>query len=65
MPSTRRQKAKEKRSKPSDMMSHLENMDVMLVNYPEENYEVPGGNDENEIDSRSNSQDQELVSSDE
>ena len=33
MPSTRKQKAKEKRSFQSDMMSNLVNMDVMLGNY--------------------------------
>ena len=33
MPSTRKQKAKEKRSRQSDVMSDLENMNVMLGNY--------------------------------
>ena len=46
-------------------MSDLQNMDVMLGNYPEENYEVQRENDENEINSRSNRQDQELVKIDE
>ena len=30
MPSTRKQKAKEKRSRQSDVMSDLENVDIML-----------------------------------
>ena len=34
MPSTRKQKAKEKRSRQSDVMSDLENVNVMLRNYP-------------------------------
>ena len=34
MPSTRKQKAKEKRSRQSDVMSDLENIDVMLGVYP-------------------------------
>ena len=34
MPSTRRQKAKEKRLRQSDIMSDIENLDVMLGNYP-------------------------------
>ena len=33
MPSTRKQKAKEKRSRQSDVMFNLENMKVMLGNY--------------------------------
>ena len=33
MPSTRKQKAKEKRSRHSDVMSDIENIDVMLGNY--------------------------------
>ena len=33
MPSTRKQKAKEKRSRQSDVMSDIENLDVMLGNY--------------------------------
>ena len=33
MPSTRKQKAKEKRSRQSDGMSDIENLDVMLGNY--------------------------------
>ena len=33
MPSTRKQKAKEKRSRQTDVMSDIENLDVMLGNY--------------------------------
>ena len=33
MPSTRKQKAMEKRSRQSDMMSDMENLDVMLGSY--------------------------------
>ena len=33
MPSTRKQKAKEKRSRQSDVMSDIENLDAMLGNY--------------------------------
>ena len=33
MPSTRKQKAKEKRSRQSDVLSDIENLDVMLGNY--------------------------------
>ena len=46
-------------------MSALENKDVKLDNSPEENYEVQGEHDENEINSRSNRQDQELAKIDE
>ena len=35
MPSTRKQKAKEKRSRQSDVMSDIENLDLMLGNYQE------------------------------
>ena len=34
MPSTRKQKAKVKRSTQSDVMTDIENLDVMLGNYP-------------------------------
>ena len=39
MPSTRKQKAREKRSRQSDVMSDIENMDVMLGNY-QESYKI-------------------------
>ena len=35
MPSTRKQKAREKRSRQSDVLSDIENLDVMLGNYQE------------------------------
>ena len=50
MPSTRKQKAKEKRSRQSDVMSDIENLDVMLGNYQRENEE---NNDDGELDHRS------------
>ena len=40
MPSTRKQKAKEKRARQSDVLSDLENMNVMLGNYPENQSDV-------------------------
>ena len=40
MPSTRKQKAKEKRSRQSDIMSDLDNMNVMLGNYPDNQSDV-------------------------
>ena len=43
MPSTRKQKAKEGRSRQSDVMSDIENLDVMLGNYPESD-QVRDGN---------------------
>ena len=46
-------------------MSDLESMDVKLCNYPEENYDVHGEKYENEINSGSNRQDQDIVSNDE
>ena len=53
MPSTRKQKAKEKRSRQSDVMSDLENKNVMLGNYPENQSDVDL-NENVEVDSRSN-----------
>ena len=53
MPSTRKQKAREKRSRQSDVMSDLENMNVMLGNYPE-NQSDADLNENVEVDSRSN-----------
>ena len=53
MPSTRKQKAKEKRPRQSDVMSDIENLDVMLRSYHRENSESRNENDENEIDQRS------------
>ena len=53
MPSTRKQKAKEKRSRQSDVMSDLENMNVMLRNY-QGNHSHEELNENIEVDSRSN-----------
>ena len=53
MPSTREEKAKEKRSRQSDVMSDLEKMNVMLGNYPG-NRSDEDLNENIEIDSRSN-----------
>ena len=52
MPSTRKQKAKEKHSRQSDVMSELVDMNVMLRNYPG-NRSDEGINGNIEIDSRS------------
>ena len=61
MPSTRKQKAKEKRSRQSDVMSDLENMKVMLGNYsgnqPDEEL-----NENIEVDSRFNGTRTDMVS---
>ena len=53
MPSTRKQKAREKRSRQSDVMSDLEDMNVMLGNYPG-NPSDEELNENVETDSRSN-----------
>ena len=53
MPSTRKQKAKEKRARQSDVLSDLENMNVMLGNYPE-NQSTVDLNENVKVDSRSN-----------
>ena len=53
MPSTRKQKAKERRSRQSDLMSDIENLDVMLGSYQRDDCEIPNGNDEGESDPRS------------
>ena len=50
MPSTRKQKAKEKRSRQSDVLSDIENLDVMLGSYQRNNSEVQDRASENEID---------------
>ena len=59
MPSTRKQKAKEKRSRQSDVMSDIENLDVMLGSYQRGNREIEEGNSENKIDERLNRQERE------
>ena len=53
MPSTRKQEAREKRSRQSDVISDLENMNVMLGNYQENQSDVDL-NENVEMDSRSN-----------
>ena len=54
MPSTRKQKAKEKRSRQSDVMSDIENLDVMLGSFQRDNSEMLDRTSENEIDSELN-----------
>ena len=54
MPSTRKQKAKEKRSRQSDVMSDIEIFDVMLGSYQRDNSEVQDRASENEMDLESN-----------
>ena len=56
MPSTRKQKAKEKHSGQSDVKFDLENMNLMLGNYPG-NRSNEESNENIEIDSRSNGTD--------
>ena len=60
MPSTRKQKAKEKRSRHSDVMSDIENLDVMLGNYT--NSEIRGQDavDQIETDPESRGRQQDL-----
>ena len=53
MPSTRKQKARETRSRQPDVMSDLENMNVMLGNYSRNHSDVEL-NEKIELDSRSN-----------
>ena len=53
MPSTRKQKAKEKRARQSDVLSDLENMNVMLGKNPENQSDVDL-KENVEVDSRSN-----------
>ena len=53
MPSTRKQKAREKRSRQSDVMSDIENLDVMLGSYQRENSESRNEIEENTLDQRS------------
>ena len=53
MPSTRKQKAREKRSRQSDVMSDIENLDVMLGSYQRVNNEFRSENNEKTLDQRS------------
>ena len=54
MPSTRKQKAREKRSRQSDVMSDLENVDIMLGNYSRNELDSQLGERETELDLESN-----------
>ena len=54
MPSTRKQKAREKPSRQSDVMSDVDNLDVMLGSYQRENNEFRSENNENTLNQRSN-----------
>ena len=56
MLSTRKQKAKEKRSRQSDVMSDTENLDVMLGNYQEKEQFREGNVSDREIDLESEGQ---------
>ena len=51
-PSSRKQNAKEKRSRQSDVMSDIENLDVMLGSYQRSESEQQDRDNENDIDSR-------------
>ena len=53
MPSTRKQKVKEKRSRHSDAMSDIENFDVMLGNYTHSENRDQEAIDQMEIDPES------------
>ena len=53
MPSTRRQKAKERRSRQLDMMSDVENVDIMLGSYSRDDEENNISENEMNLDSRS------------
>ena len=64
MPSTRKQKAKEKRSRQSDVMSDIENLDVMLGRYQRDNIEMQEGNIDNEMDERLNRRKRQLNQND-
>ena len=50
MPSTRKQKAKEKRSRQSDVTSDLKNVDIMLGNYSRNELDSQLGEKETELD---------------
>ena len=54
MPSTRKQKAREKKSRQSDVMSDLENVDIMLGSYSRNELDCQLGEREAELDLESN-----------
>ena len=56
MPSTKTQKAREKRSRQSDVLSVIENLDVMLGSYQRDDCRVQERDSENEMDLRSTRQ---------
>ena len=60
MPSTRKQKAKEKRSRQSDVMSDVENLDVMLGNYVNSDTRGQDTVDQLEIDPESSRRQQDF-----
>ena len=60
MPSTRKQKAKKKRSRHSDVMSDIENLDVMLGNYTTGEIRGQEDVDQIEIDPESSRRQQDL-----
>ena len=64
LPSIRKQKAKEKRSRQSDLMSDFENLDVILGSYQRDNSEMQEGNSDNEMDERLNRQEKGLNQND-
>ena len=57
LPSTRKQKTKEKRSRQSDVLSDIENLDVLLGSYQRDNSEMQDRTSENGIDLESNRRD--------
>ena len=56
MPSTRKQRAKDKRSRHSDVMSDIENSDVMLGNYPDSEFRDQDDVEQKDIDPESGRQ---------
>ena len=54
LPSTRKQKAKERRSRQLDIMSDMENVDIMLGNYTRDDEENNISENEINLDSGSN-----------
>ena len=60
MPSTRKQKAREKRSRQSDVLSDIENLDVMLGNYSNSEIREQEAVDQIEIDPESRRRQQDL-----
>ena len=54
MPSTRKQNAKERRSRQLDMLSDVENVDIMLGSYSRDDEESNASENEVNLDSGSN-----------